>query len=55
MFVYQKKDKVYFVQGNLPDDDKAAKEGIVIDMKEGAEDPKAEVTVAGAKVPAAAE
>ena len=55
MFVYQKKDKVFFVQGSLPNDEKAAEKGIVIDMKEGAEDPKAEVTVAGEKVPAAAE
>ena len=55
MFVYQRGDKVFFVQGSMPDDKKAAEEGIVIDMKEGAEEPKAEVTVAGAKVPAAAE
>lgn len=52
MFAYQKGSKVFFVQGNLPDDEKAATDGIVIDMKEGAEEAKAEVTVAGEKVPA---
>ena len=52
MFAYQRKDKIYFVQGNLPDDKKAEETGIVINMKEGEEEPKAEVTVAGSKVPA---
>ena len=55
MFAYQRGDRVFFVQGNKPDDAKAAADGIVIDMKEGAEEPKAEVTVAGEKVPAAAD
>ena len=53
MFAYQKGSKVFFVQGNLPDDAKAEADGIVIDMKEAEEAPKAEVTVAGTKVPAA--
>lgn len=54
MFAYQRGDKVFFVQGNLPDDEKAATDGVVIDMKEAEEAPKAEVTVAGEKVPAGA-
>lgn len=55
MFAYQRGDKVFFVQGNKPDDAKAAADGVVIDMKESEEAPKAEVTVAGQKVPAAAD